>query len=118
MLTTKTPSKDNIDDKAAAMINEVKVSSSAFTHYASKATRLPDVEELADEDNAIDFENQCTRYTFRHINSIIKLYLIEFFKFSAFVILHRWHLTLHKCITFTLVTRNIHKQKEIQNKLI
>lgn len=63
LLSTKTTSPDCIDEKAAAMINELKVSGiSTFTHYGSKATRLPDVEELTDEDNAIDYENQCTRY--------------------------------------------------------
>lgn len=62
MLSTKVTSTDTIDDTAAAMINELKVSSmSTFAHYGSKATRLPDVEELTDEDDSIDYENQCIR---------------------------------------------------------
>lgn len=63
ILSTKTTSTDSIDDKAAAMINELKVSGiSTFTHYGSKTTRLSDVQELTEEDNTIDYENQCIRY--------------------------------------------------------
>lgn len=56
-------STETTDNKAAALINALKVScASTFAQYGSKATRLPDVEELTDEEDAIDFENQCTRY--------------------------------------------------------